>query len=268
MIRPPAVAGAFYPADHRELQGLLAKLADPSRAAAHEATAVMVPHAGYIYSGAVAGAVYQSIRLPQRYLILCPNHTGQGAEFAAYLHGSWDTPLGRVEVDTDLAESLASEFPKLKHDPSAHEREHSLEVQLPFLQHLAGEIRFVPLCVASHNLSELVALGEAIARVVEASQEPVLLVISSDMSHYIPAEAARKLDEAALAPLQQLDAEKLHHTVHGLNISMCGIAPAVVGVAAARSLGADSGQLIAYANSGDVTGDFQQVVAYAGVVFS
>ncbi len=169
MIRPPAVAGTFYPADSNELQGLLARLVDQGRTTENEATAIMVPHAGYVYSGAVAGAVYQSVRLPKRHLILCPNHSGQGAEFSAYLHGAWDTPLGRVEIDTDLAERLAGAFPKLQHDPKAHEREHSLEVQLPFLQHLVGEFRFVPLCVASHKLSDLVALGEVIARVVEGA---------------------------------------------------------------------------------------------------
>jgi AmmeMemoRadiSam system protein B len=267
MIRPPAVAGSFYPADVGELRGLLQEFAG-SPGGSSSAVAVMAPHAGYIYSGSVAGAVYTAVELPRRHVILCPNHFGRGAAFSAYLHGEWETPLGRVPVDEELARELAAGFPALVHDPTAHQREHSLEVQLPFLQHLLDEFRFVPICVASHRLEELLALGEALASAVRSAEEPVLLVISSDMSHYLPAEEARELDQRALDPLQRLDAEELHATVHGQGISMCGIAPAVAGVAAARSLGAREGKLIAYTNSGDTTGDYGEVVAYAGVVFS
>ncbi|TDI12396.1 MAG: AmmeMemoRadiSam system protein B [Acidobacteria bacterium] len=269
MIRPPAVAGSFYPQDSGELTGLLQQLTRQGDSGPGTiATAVMVPHAGYVYSGAVAGAVFTAVQLPRRYVILCPNHHGRGAPFSAYLHGEWATPLGQVAVDEELAGALASRFPRLRHDPVAHEREHSLEVQLPFLQHLLGEFRFVPICVASHDLDDLLELGEALAGAMASTEEPTLLIISSDMSHYISAEAARELDQKALEPLQRLDAEELHAAVHGGGISMCGIAPAVAGAAAARKLGATSGKLIAYANSGDTTGDYTEVVAYAGMVFS
>jgi AmmeMemoRadiSam system protein B len=268
MIRPPAVAGTFYPDDVTALTGMLREMTSSSVEATEPATAVMVPHAGYIYSGAVAGAVYTAVRLPRRFVILCPNHRAQGEPFGAYLHGEWETPLGRVPVDGELAADLASRFPQLRHDPRAHEREHSLEVQIPFLQHLLDDIRFVPICIASHKLDELLSLGEALAGALEASREPTLVVISSDMSHYLPAETARAQDQRALAPLERLDAEDLHRTVHAEGISMCGIAPAVAGVAAARRLGARKGRVLAYANSGETSGDYDQVVGYAGMVFS
>ena len=165
-------------------------------------------------------------------------------------------------------QGLAAGFPRLRHDPAAHEQEHSLEVQLPFLQHLLGEFRFLPICVASHNLEDLLALGEALVGVVKATSDPVLLVISSDMSHYLPADVARAQDQRALAPLERLDAEDLHRTVHAEGISMCGIAPAVAGVAAARRLGAQTGRVVSYANSGETSGDYDQVVGYAVMVFS
>jgi AmmeMemoRadiSam system protein B len=267
MIRPPAVAGSFYPEDASELESLLARLVPAKRGDA-DAVALMAPHAGYVYSGEVAGAVYSSVRLPRRHIILCPNHSGRGAPFAAYLEGEWETPLGRVPVDAELASALAARFPDLEHDTAAHSREHSLEVQLPFLQHLLPEFRFVPVCVGSHRLEDLLRLGEALAGAVRDAAEPVLLAISSDMSHYIPAEQARTLDHLALEPLERLEPEELHAVVHRHNISMCGIAPAVAGAAAARLLGATAGRLVAYTNSGDTTGDYQQVVAYAGMVFS
>jgi AmmeMemoRadiSam system protein B len=267
MIRSPAVAGSFYPADADQLSAGLRKYAVVPETPS-EAIAVLAPHAGYIYSGKVAGAVYGAVRLPRRHIILCPNHFGRGAPFALYTHGEWETPLGRIPVDEELAGRLTESFPPLRHDPAAHAREHSLEVQLPFLQHLLDEFRFVPICIASHKLEDLLALGQALAAAVKAAGEPVLLVISSDMSHYLPAEAARSQDRLALEPLQRLDVEELHRTVHGRGITMCGIAPAVAGIAAARTLGARSGRLVAYANSGDTSGDYEQVVAYAGVVFS
>jgi MEMO1 family protein len=267
MIRPAAVAGSFYPAESSELVRLLETCATPGLERS-PAVGVLVPHAGYLYSGAVAGRVYASVSLPRRFVILGPNHTGQGEAFAVYENGHWETPLGTVPVDEPLAAGLLRRYPAARHDPQAHRREHSLEVQIPFLQHLAGDFRFVPLCIGSHRLEELLALGEAIAQVIRDAAEAVLLVISSDMSHYEPADLARQHDEEALEPLERLDAEELHRVVHSRGISMCGIAPAVAGLAAARSLGASAGRRVAYAHSGETTGDFDQVVSYAGLVLS
>jgi hypothetical protein len=266
MIRPPAVSGSFYPSRPDELRALLAEMTAPA-GAAREAIAVLVPHAGYIYSGAVAGRVYASVRLPRRYVILCPNHTGWGTPLSINLGGSWRTPLGEVPVDAELAADLAGRCGLLRDDARAHAREHSLEVQLPFLQHLAGEFRFVPVCVGTHDLPALLEFGEAIAGAVRNCPDPVLVVISSDMTHYEPAEVARQKDRRAIERIEALDASGLHERVHGEGISMCGIAPAVAGIAAARGLGARRAELVRYANSGDVSGDFDRVVGYAGMVF-
>jgi AmmeMemoRadiSam system protein B len=265
MTRSPAVAGSFYPGDPGELASALQTMTRPSASPA-PAVGVMVPHAGYVYSGGVAGQVFSSVQLPRRFIILCPNHTGRGEPLAIDVEGEWRTPLGTIPVDAELAGDLAGRFPALRHDTRAHEREHSLEVQLPFLQHMIGDFRFVPICVMTHDREELIALGQAMAGAVRECADPVLVVISSDMSHYEPAEAARRKDMRALARIEAMDPEGLHRTVHGEGISMCGIAPAVAGVAAARELGATRGTLVTYANSGDVSGDMDQVVGYAGVV--
>ncbi len=156
--------------------------------------------------------------------------------------------------------------PAIREDARAHEREHSLEVQIPFLQHLVGEFRFVPVCVMTHDREELLTLGEAIADTVRHCSDPVLLVISSDMTHYEPAETAREKDMRAVARIEAMDPEGLHETVLAEKITMCGVAPAVAGLTAARRLGATRGRLVAYASSGDVTGDMDEVVGYAGMV--
>ena len=267
MTRSPAVAGQFYPGNPADLERALDRLL-PGPGATGDATGILVPHAGYPYSGGVAARVFSAVRLPRRFVILCPNHTGHGEDLAINLDGEWATPLGNVPVDAELAADLAARCPGIRDDGRAHAREHSLEVQLPFLQHLVGDFRFVPLCIRTHELPVLLSVGEAIAAAVESCPEPVLLVISSDMTHYEPAEVARRKDMRAIARLEALDPEGLHRTVLGEGISMCGIAPAVAGLAAARSLGASGGKLVQYATSGAVTGELDQVVGSAGLVFA
>ena len=265
MKRSPAVAGQFYPASRSEIDDSLGELLSPAPRPI-EAVGILVPHAGWMYSGAVAGKVYGSVRLPQRHVILCPNHTGRGAPLAINTRGSWTTPLGDAPVDEELAAAILQRFPEVSDDAEAHAAEHSLEVQLPFLQRLVDGFRFVPVCVMTHDLPTLLALGEAIAGAVRDCPDDVLLVVSSDMTHYEPAETARRKDQRAIARLEAMDAEGLHATVHREGISMCGVAPAVAGLAASRRLGAGEARLLCYANSGDVSGDFDQVVGYAGMV--
>jgi AmmeMemoRadiSam system protein B len=266
MKRMPAVAGSFYPADPAELQAAVAEClsADVPRI---PALALLAPHAGYIYSGPCAGKVYSSVELPERIVVLCPNHTGFGAPLAIRSGGSWQTPLGEVPVDEDLAAALKRADPDIREDGEAHRREHALEVQLPFLQVLRPEFRLTPICVGTHRHDQLERLGEALASVIREADERILIVISSDMSHYIAAERARELDGRAIAAMEAMDPGGLHDVVHREGISMCGIAPAVAGLFGARRLGARKGRLIAYTNSGDRTGDYSEVVAYAGLVF-
>ena len=267
MHRRPAVAGSFYPAHtetlEREVRACLGEVRGSRRA-----VAVLSPHAGYIYSGSCAGRTYAEIAVPGLAVVLCPNHTGLGEPLALMTEGEWETPLGTVPVDGALAMRLKDLDPEISIDAGAHTREHALEVQLPFLQVLRPGIRIVPLCVGTRRLSSLLGLGDAIAGAIRASGEDVLIVISSDMSHYIPFEKARLRDAIAIDRMENLDAEGLHEAVESEDISMCGYCPAVAGIRAARSLGATRGTLVCYTSSGDRTGDYDEVVAYAGMVFN
>jgi len=263
VIREPAVAGLFYSSDPRALRKTIAACLE-AREPRLSAKAIIGPHAGYTYSGAVAGSVYSRVHLPQRYIILGPNHTGRGAPMSLHPAGGWRTPLGVVPVDPDLNESLIRRCPLVRQDRAAHLNEHSIEVHLPFLQALLDEFSFAAVCVGTSELAALESLGHALAAVVQAAPEPVLLIASSDMTHFEPAEAAADKDRKAIERIIAVDPAGLHQTVHDHDISMCGYAPAVSVLTACRDLGASEGRLISYANSGDVSGDYSRVVGYAG----
>ncbi len=265
--RRPAVAGQFYPGDPAALKNDLQLLTGGGTPPQEpRAVALMVPHAGYMYSGRVAGVTYTAARLASRIVILCPNHTGVGEPIALYDEGAWDTPLGAVPVDAPLARAILEGCGAARVDAAAHRGEHALEVQLPFLQHLLGRFSFVPICIGTLRLPVLLDLGRAVAAALAAAPAETMVIISSDMSHYLPADVAEKRDRRALDRLLALDPEGLHRIVLDEDISMCGIAPATAGLQAARLLGARSARLVAYSNSGETTGDFSSVVAYAGVV--
>lgn len=265
MRRMPAVAGQFYPADANSLRTMVEGfLGKASRS--NPALGLMVPHAGYIFSGAFAGQTFGSVDIPTKVVIIGPNHTGYGESLALFAKGRWVTPLGEVPVEEDLADKILKAFPRLVADDLAHRFEHSLEVQVPFLQVKAPQVQIVPLCLAPVPLAELLALGEAVGKVLASEKERVLLVASSDMTHYEPGIAARKKDQMALKHVCALDPEGLYRTVSSEQISMCGVVSTVVMLSAAKYLGARKGHLICYGNSGDVTGDQSEVVGYAGVV--
>jgi AmmeMemoRadiSam system protein B len=231
--------------------------------------ALLAPHAGYLYSGRTAGRVYGSVEVPDRVLLLGPNHTGLGRPAAVWSRGSWRTPLGPVSVDETVAAALVDAHPALEADTAAHLREHALEVQLPFLQSRNPRIAIVPVCLADCGLPALLSMGAAMAGVL--AQSPAgswLIVVSSDMTHYRSRAAARQQDELAIRKMEQVDAEGLYHAVREHGISMCGVVPAVVGLAAAARLGATRGRLVDYSCSGDVTGDDSDVVAYAGLTIT
>jgi len=263
--RAPAVAGRFYPAHPATLTQDLSRYLEP----AGEKTAALgcvVPHAGIMYSGHVAGAVYARLALPRRFIILCPNHTGQGAPLAIMSEGVWETPLGDAAIDAELAAALRRADPRLEEDIEAHRFEHSLEVQLPFLQHLLADFRFVPIAVGVGRLPPLEELGRAVADVVRDAKENVLVVASSDMSHYEPDARTRVKDQKAIERILARDARGLFETVQREDISMCGYAPTVAMLTAANALGAQQAELIRYATSGDITGDRSAVVGYAGLI--
>ena len=265
MVRRPAVAGRFYPKKAGELRSMIKGMVDP-RAKKEKARAVVSPHAGLIYSGPVAGAVYSSVFLPERLVILGPSHRGQRSVFAIMKTGAWQTPLGDVPVDPELAESLLRRSALIRIEESAHEEEHSLEVQLPFIQFLRQAFSIVPLCVSpAADYAALEELARAIAEAIRESGTDVLIVASTDMSHYVSRETARKKDFLAIERIQALDARGLYDVVQQEDISMCGFQPTTAAILAAKELGAGRADLIRYMTSGEISGDFDQVVGYAGL---
>ncbi len=262
IVRQPAVAGRFYPGDGRALARDLDRLLVPADAKVR-ALGVVAPHAGYVYSGAVAGSVYGKVDVPGRVVVLGPNHTGLGLPAALSPAGAWRTPLGDVPVDAELSDALAA-CPLVEPDRAAHLHEHSLEVQVPFLQRVRPDVRVAALCLGHLDYAGCAELGRAVARA--AGPAGALVVASSDMSHYIPAAEAREKDLRALERVLALDPEGLYRVVHRERITMCGIIPATVMLVAARELGATRAELVRYAHSGEVTGDDEAVVGYAGVI--
>ncbi len=266
MIRKAAVAGSFYPAEPARLAGFLDDLNLSPADSLLGAKAVVVPHAGYVYSGRLAAEVYSRVELPRRFVILCPNHTGMGAALAVMSQGGWETPLGVAAIDADLAAAIKLSHPPLEDDPLAHRNEHSLEVQLPFLQHLLGsEFQFVPICIARGSYEPLVSLGAALGETLKAWPEPVLIVSSSDMNHFESAETTLRKDESAIRKLLELDSRGLYDVIMRERITMCGYAPTIVAIEASKILGATEAVLIGHTHSGAVTGENQRVVGYAGI---
>jgi AmmeMemoRadiSam system protein B len=269
MIRSPAVAGMFYEERPAALRATVEALIVNGASAASPAFGAIVPHAGYVYSGGVAGAVYGRLEIPPTVVILCPNHTGRGAPAALDPSEAWRTPLGDVRVETSLGRRLSELAPSLGEDRTAHLHEHSLEVQLPFLQVLRPDVSIVPICLGAHDLDLCREVGEAFAQLrAELPQEvpPPLLLASSDMNHYESRAIGSKKDDRALACIEALDPEGLFATVFAESISMCGVLPATALLFAARAAGAGPARLIARADSGDETGDPSSVVGYAGVI--
>jgi MEMO1 family protein len=267
MMRESVVAGQFYPSDPKKLRQVLDSFCNLSGAQA-EAKAVVVPHAGYMYSGSVAGAAYGAVRIPKRIILLGPNHTGRGTPLSLYPAGEWRTPLGVVPIDDVINRHLMQECSELCEDQSAHLREHSLEVQVPFLQVRVPEIRISAICVGTSDYAPLETLGHALANAIRSAKEPVLIVSSSDMTHYEPADVAASKDQLAIDRMLAVDPKGLYRVVRDKGISMCGFAPTVAALTACLDLGASAGKLIRYANSGDVSGDYGSVVGYAGLMIA
>ncbi len=276
-VRTPAVAGRFYPGraeellrDIRTYTSLSETAADTPETGRLSALGCVVPHAGYIYSGSVAGAVYSRLEIPESLVILCPNHTGRGHPLAVMANTTWQTPLGEVAADAELGVRLLHRFPALQEDSAAHRAEHAIEVQLPFLQARQPNLKIVPIAVGTSDFGALRGLGEALAEVIaereEAGGGKVLIVASSDMNHYESDAITRVKDRKAIARVLALDARGLWQVVMNEDISMCGFGPAIVMLTAAKLLGATSATLVKYATSGEVSGDYESVVGYAGII--
>lgn len=228
--------------------------------------ALVVPHAGWMYSGKVAGAVYGRVALPRLAVLLGPNHTGLGPGGSIMTRGSWGIPGGEIAIAGDLAEAILARSHELREDESAHAREHALEVQLPFLRRLRPDLQFVPLTLKKTDLPFCEAVGRAVAAVVAAWAEPVLLLSSTDLNHYESQAVSNRKDRLAIDAILALDPEGLQHTVRDHHISMCGIAPTTALLAALREMGSPRAELVRYMTSGDVSGDYDRVVGYCGVI--
>ena len=266
MLRKAAVAGRFYPSQPDRLLLDLQERLGPPRAR-HQARGVVVPHAGYRYSGGVAGAVYSGIEIPQRVLILCPNHTGLGASLSIMSQGEWEIPLGRIPIDEELARRLLQHCPYLTEDAEAHRFEHSLEVQLPFLVHLRPDLRLVPIALGRHDFPTFRRLGKGIARALrELPGQPVLVVASSDMNHFEPDAVTRIKDGKAISRILALDAPGLYEVVRRESITMCGYGPTIAMMYGTEATpGTCRAELVGYATSGDAGGGRSEVVGYAGI---
>ncbi|MBU1234938.1 MAG: AmmeMemoRadiSam system protein B [Proteobacteria bacterium] len=267
IIRSPAVAGRFYPGTDDSLRIAIQELSSEAPAKRKKVLAAVSPHAGYMYSGGVAAETLGSIVIPETVIILGPNHTGQGAPVSLST-AIWDMPMGRVPVDQDFVEDLLAETSYIEIDELAHRYEHSLEVQIPFLQMGQPRLSIVPIVISHISYPVLDEIGLALAEVIKRSGKEILIVASSDMTHYEPREAADKKDHYVLKKLADMDPDILYRSVTGHRISMCGIMPVTVALIAALELGATKTEVIRYTDSGEMTGDTDQVVGYAGVLIS
>ncbi len=265
MIRKAAVSGQFYPKDPWDLKQSILGYIGNNQNKKVRAKAVILPHAGYMYSGHVAGAVMGSVEVPKVALILGPNHHGRGKTFALMYKGAWETPLGIVPLEEKLGKLLLEQTDLIKEDPSAHQFEHSLEVEVPFLQVLRPDIRILPITCKWCEFSLCEAVGKAIGNVIRSYDEEILIVASTDMTHYESADNAQKKDQMAIEQILSMNPKGLFETVFQNNITMCGVIPTTITLVAAKEIGATSPQLVKYATSGDVSGDYNQVVGYAGL---
>lgn len=266
-IRMPAVSGSFYPSSAVELKEQISLFIDKK---AHKvgAIACMLPHAGYIYSGRVAAETISYVHIKERIILLGPNHTGVGSKFSIMSQGIWQTPLGNIEIDEELASRILRHTEYMEDDRFAHLYEHSLEVELPILQYINCNFKIIPIVISSNEVETLKRVGISIAAAITEAglKDSVLIVASSDMSHYEPLVSAKKKDAVAIDSILALDEDKLMKKVAELNISMCGYAPVTVMLTAAKLLGAKTAKLIKYQTSADVTKDKNSVVGYAGIV--
>ncbi len=265
MIRGPVVSGQFYLGSPDKLREMIGGMVD-EKVAKEEAIGLVSPHAGYIYSGAVAGATIAKVKLKDTLIILGPNHTGRGKPFSIMTDGMWQTPLGEVLIDSRLAKQILDGSSYLEEDYSAHEYEHSIEVQLPFLQYFKRDFRLVPIVLAYATGNIYKEIGSAIARAIKGLSGDVVVIASSDMTHYESHESAQRKDNSAIEAILALDEDELLKRVSELKISMCGCAPVVSLITAAKGLGAKGTELISYQTSGDTTGDYSSVVGYAGII--
>ena len=265
MIRNPVVAGQFYPASASQLKAMIETFVD-EKAEKEEVIGLLMPHAGYPYSGPVAGATISRIKFKDTFIIMGPSHTGIGKPFSIMTEGVWETPLGEVEIDSKLARQILATSRNLQEDDRAHQHEHAVEVQIPFLQYFKPDIRIVPIVLAYAGAAAYKEIGREIAGAIKELNREAVIIASGDMTHYEPQASAEKKDSQAIDAILNLDEDELTKRFEELNISMCAYGPAVCLISAAKELGATEAELVRYQTSGDTTGDYSAVVGYAGII--
>ncbi len=264
MIREPVVSGKFYPSQPDILKTSISSfIREPEK---QNVKGIVVPHAGYTFSGGVAGEVYSRVNLSDTVLIIGPNHQGIGAFFSLSGAEAWNTPLGEVEVDDKLLNEILKFTPFVKVDETSHMYEHSIEVQLPFLKYLKDDIKIVPLSVLGYSYDEVMAVSKGLLKAIENFKEPVLVIASSDFSHYVPHDFAKKEDRFVIDKIVKLDSKGVWDTVRERHISMCGYVPVIMMIEISKGLGAKEGKLLKYRTSGEITGDYESVVGYGGII--
>jgi len=266
MERTPAVAGQFYPGHEEQLRHTIQELLPSRIPSPQKVIAAISPHAGYIYSGGVAAQTFSRIDLPTDIIILGPNHHGYGPELAIMTEGTWQMPMGPVKINERLAQEVMNKSDVFTPDYSAHQHEHSLEVQIPFLQYFKQDLEIVPICASYISFTKCRQAGEALAAAIKGWPHPVTMVASSDMTHYESRETASRKDHLALKCIESLDPAALYETVIEQQISMCGFIPTTIVMIAANLLGAGQAELVRYTDSGEASGDTSQVVGYAGLL--
>ncbi|MBI5599247.1 MAG: AmmeMemoRadiSam system protein B [Deltaproteobacteria bacterium] len=267
MMRKACVSGRFYPGNPDQLRKAVEGYT--KRLKKEKAVAVISPHAGYMYSGRVAGCVFSSVEIPDAVVLIGPNHTGLGESASVMTAGEWETPMGMVEINEPLAELIlhsASGAGVFSSDELAHLGEHSLEVELPFICLHNPDAAIVPVTVMPTAWTECEMMGHALAEAIRSYKKDVLIVVSSDMNHYESDRVTREKDKLAIDRVLKLDARGLIEITQDRNITMCGVVPAAIGIVAARLLNARKAELVDYATSGDSSGDYDHVVGYAGIV--
>jgi len=277
-LRKPAVAGSFYAGDSKSLKRQIEKCflhkigpgkipsVNPKRQ--NNIIGLVSPHAGYMYSGPIAAHGFYEVALdgtPDTIIILGPNHRGFGEDISIMAEGKWETPLGEIEIDADIAEKIIKNSKIIKSDEKAHQYEHSIEVQLPFIQYIFDKnTKFVPICMTRQDINTDIEIAKSICSSVVGKN--VLIIASSDFTHYEPQEYAENVDKQAINTILEFNPQKLYDIIYQQRLTMCGPGPITAMLIACKTLGAKKAELLKYATSGDITGMYDQVVGYASLI--
>ena len=277
ILRPPAVAGTFYNLDpemlKKQINSCFKHKLGPKTVKKEKILSAIVPHAGYVYSGPVAAWVYSRIE-KANYVIIGPNHTGVGEKFALMKNGLWKTPLGEVAISEQMAEKIKKECKILEYDVLAHQYEHSIEVQLPFLQFRFGsDFKFVPISILNEFADETLLescklIGKGIANAIKSEKDKWIVLASSDFSHYVPHQTAKRIDKDLIKSIIRLNSKEFFEKINEKDASVCGFGPIAIAIEVAKNLGAKKGKLLKYATSGDITEEYGAVVGYAAIILA